>query len=510
MLHDRYPMIRALFSVSAFWLLVTLATSCTWAQSRNTITPQSRTTEIVVKLSDYPHDTVMLAYYLGNKQYIKDTFRVVNNTVTMRYPEGLANGIYLFVLKPDNRYFEFIVAGEPRISFSCKYPDYIESMRIENSEENRIFYDYLRFSAQRGKLADSLNKQVQALTAAGDTAKARLRKEELQAVSREINEYREKLQREKPNAFLSRLFQLMQDPVLPETKPADYAYLPDSAWKYYWFRNHYIPDFAFQSADFLRTPVFHERLMKFFEKVIPQHWDSLAYHAVRFVSRTQRDTALFQYCLVTLTNKYGQSNIMCQEAIYVALVDSFYCTGKAKWTPDSTVRKMCERADRLRPICCGRAAPDLTLWDWNARPIPLNSLEHEYTILYFYDPNCGHCKKTSPKLAAVHAKYADYNVGFYAVVTAGNDTSWKKFVQQHGMGGPNVYNVGDIYGTSNVKTKFDILATPVMFILDQNKRIIAKRLSPSQVDQFLARVFGLPLPAIDPTEEAMPSNDNTH
>jgi len=218
------------------------------------------------------------------------------------------------------------------------------------------------------------------------------------------------------------------------------------------------------------------------------------------------DTALYQYCLVTLINKYGQSNIMCQEAIYVALVDSYYCTGKAKWTADSTVRKMCERADRLRPICCGRTAPELTLWDWNGKPIPLNSLEHEYTILYFYDPNCGHCKKTSPKLAKVHAKYADYNVGFYAVVTAGNDTSWKKFVSTHGMDGTNVYNVGDIYGTSGVKTKYDILATPVMFVLDQNQRIIAKRLGPSQVDQFLARVFGLPVPAADPTEEAMPDS----
>jgi hypothetical protein len=49
----------------------------------------------------------------------------------------------------------------------------------------------------------------------------------------------------------------------------------------------------------------------------------------------------------------------------------------------------------------------------------------------------------------------------------------------------------------NFRTTFDVFATPKLFLLDADKRVIAKQIGAEQLAEILARLEGLPLP--DPT-----------
>ena len=46
-------------------------------------------------------------------------------------------------------------------------------------------------------------------------------------------------------------------------------------------------------------------------------------------------------------------------------------------------------------------------------------------------------------------------------------------------------NVGDPYLHNNFRHDFDISSTPQVFILDSNKKIIAKKLDVTQIEDFL-------------------------
>ena len=63
----------------------------------------------------------------------------------------------------------------------------------------------------------------------------------------------------------------------------------------------------------------------------------------------------------------------------------------------------------------------------------LDNIESDYTILFIYDPDCGHRKKATPKLVDFHEKFMDYDISIYAVSTTVHDSAqveeWHEFIE---------------------------------------------------------------------------------
>ena len=59
---------------------------------------------------------------------------------------------------------------------------------------------------------------------------------------------------------------------------------------------------------------------------------------------------------------------------------------------------------------------------------------------------------------------------------------WVNFVNEHEM--YDWINVWNPYDFTYKKT-YDIISTPVIFILDKDKKIIGKRLEPKQIEEYL-------------------------
>ena len=84
---------------------------------------------------------------------------------------------------------------------------------------------------------------------------------------------------------------------------------------------------------------------------------------------------------------------------------------------DSQLDKVCDRANKTRPLLIGSYAPYLNLPDSTQKKwIAFYDLDAEYKILYFWDPDCGHCKKELPKLAHyVDSVKSEIDVKVYSV-----------------------------------------------------------------------------------------------
>ncbi|MBP6426310.1 MAG: DUF5106 domain-containing protein, partial [Bacteroidia bacterium] len=59
---------------------------------------------------------------------------------------------------------------------------------------------------------------------------------------------------------------------------------------------------------------------------------------------------------------------------------------------------------------------------------------------------------------------------------------WKKFIRDNKL---KWINVSDLYNNTNFRNYYDIYSTPVIYLLDEKKNIIAKRLDTDKVRDFI-------------------------
>src|SRR5690606_16435464 len=99
--------------------------------------------------------------------------------------------------------------------------------------------------------------------------------------------------------------------------------------------------------------------------------------------------------------KYQQPEIMGLDGLYVKLYDTYFATGEMDfWANASLKKNLKEHADRLRNSLVGMQAPNLIMQDSDFKLRSMYDIPNKYTILYIFDPDCGACKKETPKLVA--------------------------------------------------------------------------------------------------------------
>ena len=112
------------------------------------------------------------------------------------------------------------------------------------------------------------------------------------------------------------------------------------------------------------------------------------------------------------------------------------------------------------------------------------------TLLIFWDPDCGHCKKELPKIKEeVYDLYAEHGVKVVTVYTQVEEEKWKKFLEEKDL--TEWINLYDPYNQSNFRNNYDIYSTPVLYVLDKDKKILAKRIGVEQLPDFLDHYFEL-------------------
>ena len=122
-----------------------------------------------------------------------------------------------------------------------------------------------------------------------------------------------------------------------------------------------------------------------------------------------------------------------------------------------------------------------------------SAIPGEYTLVYFYDPDCSHCKEETPKLMAQSTYFKSKKIAVLATSIARNKPQWTSFIKEYKM--ESVFNGIDIhvnpktgkeeYYTDFLRT-FDIYSTPIIYILDRNKKIIGKKIPTDKIQDFIS------------------------
>lgn len=455
---------------------------------------QDKGYKIKVTIKGMENQTLYLANYFGNKQYYADTAQAnASGTAVFESKKPLKGGVYSIVL-PGQKYFELIL-NEHFIDLATDTVNLVENMKIKKSVENKLFFDYLKFMNQKQKEVMPLRNQVK--TATGEE------KEKLEAqiskIDEAINNYRLDFIKNNPNTFVAKMFNTMREPEIPKDLTPEQQ--KDSTFQFRYYKNHFFDNVDFSDERLIRTPIYHNKIEKYFTKIILQHPDTINKEADKIVEKARANKELFKYTVHYLTNHFEKSKIMGMDAVFVHMALNYYNKENAFWADSTTLAKIKERAEKLEPLLIGKTAINLSLMDTTGQWVSLHNVNADYTILVFWDPECGHCKKELPKLAKYYQTIKDKNVKVYAVSSDYNE-KWKKFIREHKLDFINVAVPKVVYedqqkaaefvikGYTDLKSlnysnTYDVYSTPQIYLLDKDKKIIGKKLDADLVKKIL-------------------------
>lgn len=432
---------------------------------------------IETEIKGQTDNVAYLGHHFATQRYVDDTANVEAGRAVFEGKKDLIEGIY-FYYSP-KVYFEFIIEDQ-NFSIQGDAADVVSTAVIKGSPLNEAFYGMQRFNYEKRIASEQIRA---ALDSTASLEEKQMANEKLNSIQDEIKAYQNQLQAEYPNTLLDRLIRLMQTPEIPPV-PAGQDSLK---FRYEYYKNHFWDGINISDPGLLRSPLLHNKIMDYLDNVVIQQADTVINEVEKLIQIAKNNDEAYRYLLISLTNKYESSPIMGFDKVFVHLVDNYYLTNQAPWTDAETIKKLEERAASIRPNFIGNPAPPFVLQDSIGTDYDLYRINAKYTVLYFYDPDCGHCKKSTPLLYEAYAELQTKGVEVLAICTTTDGKRWKEFINEFDL---NWINLADLSSRTNVKYYYDVRSTPTVYILDQEKKILLKKVAtedvPEIIDQLIA------------------------
>ncbi len=432
---------------------------------------------IDVHMENASSDTLYLAYFYGDAQYIKDTaFREGDNLYSFQGEELLPQGVYMFVLPPQNSFFQVMINDDQTFTMKTDAQNVTGSTVIEGNEDNAVFYDYL-------SLIDQARKEKAALDAELEQATDEVAKKELEnkivALDKKVLRKQDDILQNHPKSLSALVIGASREPNIPDFSDVPQEKRQENVFQYY--RKHYFDQVDLNREAILRTPFIHQKVMDYFDKYTSQAPDSLNQAIDAFFNQLDENSTIYRYFLVKLLNKYANPAIVGQDAVYVHLAQQYYGKGKAPWVDEETLLKILDNAERFKYTLIGNEAPPLKMYDIYAeKELDLKTIPGDYKVLIFWSSTCSHCKKVMPTLPAIEETINDDAVQFISVCTKADD-SCGEYINENDLQSTGIHALP----VSSYGRLYDVRTTPKIFIIDSEHKIASKGIGFDQIAQVI-------------------------
>jgi len=454
---------------------------------------------IKLKVKGVKDTVVYMGNYFGNKRYAIDTAKINSKGIAVfKGDKKLDGGMYMMLFPSRGMtYFEFIMPDDQNFSLETDTNGfYLENMKIKGSTDNTEFFTFQKKLNEIGKQLHDGSEEYKKAKEKNETAKMDSLRNALNKLSDEREAFLEKTANTTKSKTLRTIVNLMRDVKVPDNlKVPDNVANKDSmlkVLKYYYYKNHYWDYVDLSDSTILRTPMFEPKLKQYMTKTLVQHPDTIIKEGEKLIAKAEKSPQVFRYLVVYMLDYNNESKLMGMDKVFVEIANKYYLTGKATWADSSLVAKVKERAEKMAPNLVGNQAPDLQrLESWDHKYYSLYDLDNDYIVLIFWEPHCGHCKKEVPKLHKVYQelKKEGVDIEVMAIYTQVDRKPWEEFIKEKEIG--DWINVYDKYQFTNFRNLYDVYATPTIYVLDKDKKIIAKRIVSEQIKNLIEKLEGL-------------------
>ncbi|MFK7980572.1 MAG: TlpA family protein disulfide reductase [Saprospiraceae bacterium] len=136
----------------------------------------------------------------------------------------------------------------------------------------------------------------------------------------------------------------------------------------------------------------------------------------------------------------------------------------------------------------GEVAPDFVQKTPAGADLKLSDLRGKIVLVDFWASWCGPCRRENPHVKKLYEKYNHRGFEVLGVSLDRTKASWERAIEQDGL---EWEHVSDLKGWKNEVAKmYSVSSIPHTILLDQEGRIIARKLRSPQLEQLLVEIFG--------------------
>lgn len=460
-----------------------------WAQGYN----------IDVQIKGMSRDTLILGEYFTSRMVPKDTLvldQMGKGAFTDK--DALEGGLYLIYIDPDH-YFDFLLGDDQDLQISADKNQLPGSVAFKGSEDNRVFLEYKNFlQAKREELQKEQSRLGNNSSAADTLAVVERQKE----INSQMEAYMDGIASSYKDLFVADFVGATREPLPPPSLLTGDRRHDDSI-RYFYYREHYFNFFDPFDVRLLHTPLYEGKIKNYISRAVPQHPDSLIVAVDYLLEGSRNNQELYRYMLITLFNHFAESKFIGMDGVYFHIAEHYYIPD-ATWSSPEFLNTLKENLAKNKPTLIGKTAPNLIM-----RKIPeehfgmaaqdtaikkdphigqdflIHDIQAKFTILYFWEADCGHCQKTTPVLHEVYSRLKDKDVQVicvHVINSVEGKEKWVDFVNEHQLFG--WINCWSPY-SNEFRSLYNLQSYPQLFVLDQDKKIIAKRVTPEQAESII-------------------------
>ena len=429
-----------------------------------------------------------LTYYMGANLNIEDSAAINKSGVAVfKNNRVLPGGIYAVVFGNKRFTVEFLVGKEQNIGITADTSALLNAM-VAGSGENSLFQQYQRYTAEVGR---SLNNEREAYMASGSSKDSAMHEANYKRYNKQLNDYRVQLIKTRPASMMAVLLNAMKEPPYPAHVAITRQ---DSLDNYYFYKAHYWDGISFMDDRLVRTPFFLPKLERYYRDVIGQSpSDSIIKDLDYKLLLARSAPEMYKFLLNWLTDEYINPKYMGQDAIFVHLFNQYHSKGSSPWLNAKQMETISRRAYMQMSNLIGEKAANLEMLDTADNRRSLYEVQAGYTVVIFWDPTCGHCKEELPRIDSIYqANWKSKGVKIFTVLTEKQHPEWLKYIRDHNLQDwINVYQTKEMEDADIASQKpgfrqlYDVTMTPTIFLLDNEKRIIGKKLTWQQINELL-------------------------
>lgn len=446
---------------------------------------------IPVTITPYRDAKIYLGTYYGKNNILVDSCMLNEKSEGLfSGDKKLDEGIYFLVSPQRTLLFEILMDSAQHFSIKTD-SSHLADVQTEGSAENKMFSDYSRYLQNVAPKINALQNDIKhKAKTKNDSTSIML---QIKKLSDDMNEYRQNIVEQHPESMLAILFDAVKVPSFPPM-PVKPDGTKDSTYPWRYVQAHFWDNVNFYDGRLLHTPFFDSKINDYLDNYISQQPDSVI-DAVNYMLLSSRSNdKMFQYLLAKFTDKYINPDIMGQDKVFLFLFNNYFSKGDTSWLSTGQKKYIFDRAYSIIANQLGEPAPQLDLVDSSGKALSLYDVKAPFTFVIFWDPLCGHCQIQVPELDSLYeAKWKALGVKIFAVNTNEyTKADWEKFITDHHLNGwlhawqtRDARLADETNGRPNFRQLYDIIQTPTTYLLDENKKIIAKKLSFEQYDQVI-------------------------
>ncbi|MBO5843414.1 MAG: DUF5106 domain-containing protein [Bacteroidales bacterium] len=347
--------------------------------------------------------------------------------------------------------FSFILDKNPVFTIDIYPYGYYE---VKGCEENERYLEYQKRNKELKQLTNQYELEIKKYPEEKDSLIDLIR----QAKER-FNKYQTNFFENYPDNLMTSLLISMQNPKpnpeyfhqgkLIKGKELEYAYD---------IRKRYWQNFNFKDQRILSTPYFYKKFKTYIDKITMQTSDSVYQAMEDFINIANQkgDTLYSRYIIDLYLSKLPLMPFSFNENLYVQIVEKMINKGKTPWLSLSEIETHNINIETIKPFLPRKKFPNIN---------SLYDIEAKYTIIHFHSSTCESCKKNIEDLIGFYEKDSKkYNTKIISI-NVGEKTKEAMYPWTNWEIDPQILKQ---------KHGIDIIRTPEIYILDNEKKVLNK------------------------------------